>query len=618
MKQLLSQVPVKICISILLIETLLLSLMGVFYVRGFFREIDQRVEEKLALPGTLMSQRALNYDSVEDHQIIAELIQEEVLAAFVTNRQGKIFYAAEERVVGTSIERYLSPGEHHLLIIDSDAENRQITFREERGGHVRSSVSQIRNRDSLLGFLYIKINAADTETEKRNIVLLFVTGSLLTIVLTTLFEAVYIYRLVVPRIRHISTVLDDVTAGDLSTRVTHPGPEDEICTLMVLINGMLDTVSKTIDDLTTTQLALQESEERFRKLSDLLPEGVFELDIHGSFTYVNDHFCTVTGYDRDTIYREMSISDLLAAEDIERSYDNFRERLAGRLTGVSEYVARRKDGTTLPIMVNTVAIGTPDNPKGLRGIVVDLTEKNHLQQQLWQTQKMETIGRISSSIAHEFGNPLVGIHWLLEDLQKLPSLDDQNRQLIEIGLKECEKMKQHLSNFQAFAKPSSSRKTPCSINQILDDSLLFYNKRFADKKATVIKNCSTDLPNVTVIKDQIHQVFVNILMNAIDSLPETGGTITISTALHDDSVIVKIADTGRGIPEEDREHIFEPFFSTKPEIEGTGLGLYVSYLIIQNHKGEIRVDSTVGKGSTFTIKLLIETSPQPTSLHGQA
>ena len=112
MKSFLNRIPVKICLSILLIETVLLSAMGMFYVRSFNREIDQRVQEKLALPGILMSQRALNYDSVNNHHIIAELVQETIVDAFITKNNGEIFYAADERMLGKPLEQFLAPEEH--------------------------------------------------------------------------------------------------------------------------------------------------------------------------------------------------------------------------------------------------------------------------------------------------------------------------------------------------------------------------------------------------------------------------------------------------------------------------------------------------------------------------
>lgn len=599
-------------------------MMGIFYIKSFNREIDQRVQEKLALPGILMSQRALNYDSVRNDQIIGELIQESVVETFITKNNGEIFYAADDLMLGKPIEQFLSPEEHlqiikddlgkqqinfekHLLVINDGVRNQQIAFTTSDGDHFRSSLSQIRFEDRVLGYLYIKIDATNIGQEKRNVFLLFLLGSLLAIFLTTLIEAFYIHHLFVPRIRAISSVLRKTEKGELSARVSLFGSEDEFHALIHLINRMLNTVSETINSLTDTQLALKASEERFRELSDLLPEGVFELDLHGSFTYVNLQLCKEFQYSREDFYQKLHFTDLLIENDFQRSSENFKERLKGQLNVFSEYNARRKDGTVLPVMVNAVSIGQQGQAKGIRGIVVNLTEKNRILKQLWQNQKMESIGRLSASVAHEFGNPLVGINWLLMDIQSIPNLDESKKELISLGLNECRKMQNLITNFQAFVQPSTDEKKDYDINRIFDDILLLYKKYIADKNVDIEFNSQKDLPQVRIVKDQIHQVLVNILINALDSLNDNKRKITITTRQKDNQVLAIIEDKGRGITAENLEHIFEPFFSTKPEVEGTGLGLYISYMIIKKHNGEILVESEKGIGSIFTIKLPVET-----------
>ena len=599
-------------------------MMGLFYVRSFNREIDQRVQEKLTLPGILMSQRALNYDSVNNFQIIEELVQETVVETFITKKNGEIFYAADDLMLDKPIEQFLAPAEHlkiinnsigdqqitfdtHSQVINDGVRNQQLTFKTSEGNHFRSSLSQIRFDDRVLGYLYIKIDATEIIQEKRNIFLLFLLGSLLAIFLTTLIEAFYIHRLFVPRIHAISTVLRKAEKGDLSAQVSLIGSDDELHALIHLINSMLNTVSETINTLTDTQEALKASEERFRELSDLLPEGVFELDLHGSFTYVNLQLCKESQYSRDELCQKLHFTDLLIEEDRQRSSENFKDRMEGRLNIFSEYTARRKDGTVFPVMVNTAPIGQQSQSRGLRGIFVNLTEKNRILKQLWQTQKMESIGRLSASVAHEFGNPLVGIYWLLMDIQSIPNLDESKKELIAVGLNECQKMKNLITNFQAFVQPSSDAKIDCDINRMVDDILLLYNKYIENKKVDIEINCQQNLPRLRIVKDQIHQVLVNLLMNALDSMHDNNRKITITTRHKDNQVLAIIEDTGRGIARDNLEHIFEPFFSTKPEVEGTGLGLYVSYMIIKKHDGEIQVESEIGKGSIFTISIPVET-----------
>jgi signal transduction histidine kinase len=122
----------------------------------------------------------------------------------------------------------------------------------------------------------------------------------------------------------------------------------------------------------------------------------------------------------------------------------------------------------------------------------------------------------------------------------------------------------------------------------------------------VVLNYAENLPQIMAVSDQIKQVFLNLLTNAVDACHKGGGVITISTWQENDRVAVSIKDNGVGIKPEEMEHIFRPFFTTKPEVKGTGLGLSVSYGIIKNHHGEFRVDSQPGKGATFTVLLPIK------------
>ena len=600
------RIAVKICVSILIIETIVLILLGVFYVRKFNREIDQRVHDKLILPGILMSQRALNYDSVNDYKVINDLIQEDILLAFIARESGDIYYAADDRLIGEKIDKVLTPEEHQKLIADRRFWYNPSFFKTKNGVYFLSVLSPILHGERVLGHLYIRVDAENIEREKRQVALIFVFGSLLAIVVTSLVEAVFIHQLFVPRIRNISKVLQMVQQGDLSQRVTDCMPEDELYKLINLVNNMLNHVSTTIYALTDTQRALAASEERFRDLADMLPEGVFEIDRTGYFTYVNFQLCKISQYSREELYDRVHYEDLLVEEHTQEAVLIFKELLNGGNTESREFVLRCKDGSLLPAMINASPIDQHGETRGLRGIVVDLTEQNRLQRELLQAQKMESIGRLSASVAHEFGNPLIGLHYMLENLQLIPNLDESQKKLLLLGLSECKRLDHLIKNFQSFAKPSVEKKSIIDINLVIDDVLLLYKKYLVDKRVDVTENFQRNLPGILAVKDQIHQVIVNILMNAVDSLDEENREIVITTLYREKQVLIIIKDKGCGIAEENVNRIFEPFYSSKAEVEGTGLGLYVSYLIIKNHQGDVQVESARGEGSSFTIKLPAE------------
>jgi signal transduction histidine kinase len=154
-----------------------------------------------------------------------------------------------------------------------------------------------------------------------------------------------------------------------------------------------------------------------------------------------------------------------------------------------------------------------------------------------------------------------------------------------------------------FYRPSSGKAVLVEL-QLLIENILVFQKSFLDsKKVAVVREFCPDLPPVHAVPDQIKQVLVNLLLNGVEAMEETGGTVTIRTGTDGRTVRVSVHDTGRGIPAGDMEKIFLPFFTTKPEVDGTGLGLSVSYGIIKNHGGEITVTSEPGQGTTFTLVL---------------
>jgi signal transduction histidine kinase len=233
------------------------------------------------------------------------------------------------------------------------------------------------------------------------------------------------------------------------------------------------------------------------------------------------------------------------------------------------------------------------------------------QLQLLQSEKQAALGRLSASIAHEFGNPLIGIQYLFKDIIDRFELSEDDRKLIEIGLKESRRMKSMIQDMQQLNRPSSGKKTVFDPHKTLDNILLFQKKNLTSNNIGAICKYGKNVGKIHAVEDQITQVLVNITLNAVDAMKENGGTLTILTGEDDGSLNIVIMDTGKGISEEDQKNIFEPFFSTKTDVEGTGLGLPVSYSIIKEHGGDISFVSSPGKGSQFHIRLPLEQQAMP-------
>jgi len=236
-------------------------------------------------------------------------------------------------------------------------------------------------------------------------------------------------------------------------------------------------------------------------------------------------------------------------------------------------------------------------------------ELQETQKQVLHAEKLSAIGKLSASIAHEFNNPLQGILSILKGLKKRAVLEEEDRILLDAAINESDRIKALIRQLQDFNRPSSDRKAPMDVHQSLSAMLLLHKSDFQGKRIRVTLDYAERLPHILAVPDQIKQVFLNLLANAADACPPTGGMIAVATGVIGGRVAVSVTDNGTGIAPEHIELIFQPFFTTKPEVKGTGLGLSVSYGIVKNHQGEIRVVSRPGEGATFTVLLPIGDGP---------
>jgi len=184
-----------------------------------------------------------------------------------------------------------------------------------------------------------------------------------------------------------------------------------------------------------------------------------------------------------------------------------------------------------------------------------------------------------------------------------PGLDHEDLKLLELGMVECRRMQKMLKDLSQLNRPTTGRKRPASIHRIMDNVLFFQTKQLKLRRMAVIKNYAPDLPEVMVIGDQISRALLNLTINAVDGASPGGGTITITTWRNGQKLFLSIMDTGKGIDRRIQGNIFEPFFSTKREEDGTGLGLSTSYSIVRRHGGELTFVSKPEEETTFTLSL---------------
>jgi len=279
----------------------------------------------------------------------------------------------------------------------------------------------------------------------------------------------------------------------------------------------------------------------------------------------------------------------------------------------------REDGKSLEGHLSAAMIYDDDgNEVATIGSFVDLTERlemeralSRTQEQLLHSEKLAAMGRLTSQIAHELNNPLFGIMNTLELMKTEIPPENKRRKLLDMSLAEIERLADMLKKMLSFSKPEQEVKKSVNLNTILDEVLMLHAKQLQENDVKIKTNFFEALDAVYASTNQLRQVFLNMISNARDAMPD-GGTLSVSTANVNGFSHVLFSDTGVGISEENIGRIFDSFFTTKDSVKGVGLGLSVCYGFIKDHGGDITVESSKGEGTTFTISLPVDqTESQP-------
>lgn len=229
-------------------------------------------------------------------------------------------------------------------------------------------------------------------------------------------------------------------------------------------------------------------------------------------------------------------------------------------------------------------------------------DRTRLQEQLRHADRLATIGQLSAGVAHELNEPIGSILGFAQLIKKYPELSEQMKQDIEKIMKASLHAREVVKKLMIFARQMPPQKTQVNLNRIVDEGLYFLESRCAKEGIEVRRSLAADLPEVIADPAQMTQVLVNIVVNAIQAMPN-GGVLTIKTETAGKDVVLSVEDTGVGMNEKVKQQIFIPFFTTKDVGQGTGLGLSVVHGIIVSHRGSIHFESEIGRGTKFEINL---------------
>ena len=238
----------------------------------------------------------------------------------------------------------------------------------------------------------------------------------------------------------------------------------------------------------------------------------------------------------------------------------------------------------------------------------ELAEKDddvrRMSSELWQMAELATIGELAASIAHELNNPLATVILAIGSLSMELPPGDPKRQSLEVIAREIGRMRNLIANLPQFGRSSQSKKSILDVREEIERTidLIHYDPR--KHPIVVVQEFASNVPPVRADRQQLQQLFLNLFINAKDAMPQGGRlTVRVETSLALKQIIVEVADTGVGIPPEILPRVLEPFFTTKPEGKGAGLGLAICRRIVQEHHGTLNITSEVGTGTTVRIML---------------
>jgi len=445
----------------------------------------------------------------------------------------------------------------------------------------------------------------------------YLRESWLVISLTVIFVVMAAYSLSNSIVRPLLSLTEgtrEMIRGNLSAKVDVRS-YDEVGVLAGSFNTMVEELDNRRRRLLKTLQALRQSRKviiRERNFKDTVFEnietGILTFDYHCTVTSVNGPACKILGIKRPE--SDCDWQQLLA------DWPELRKVLGNWFVAPDQelhlkdpyrlYVPIERDGRSLTYRMALFPLSFRKQAGWLLTIE-DLTERVNMRVQMARMDRLASLGRMSAGIAHEVRNPLTGVSLLLDELHDRLLGQEVDQQLIRRALEEIERLEALVNELLRFASMPAPQLTYGSISDVLLDSLFLVRKQCNRSNIRIIEQIGKELPSIRMDADRLKQVFLNLLNNAIDAMPE-GGVMTVSAELDEGWVCVAVADSGCGIAPELIPLIFEPFYTSKGQ--GTGLGLAISYNIISDHGGEIDVESQPGEGTVIQVRLPLENPSQ--------
>lgn len=392
-----------------------------------------------------------------------------------------------------------------------------------------------------------------------------------------------------------------IRTGDLDFRVE--GLKDELGELAGSFNDMAVSLKKQL-------VRIEESEKRYRMLFEKAGDAIFIIDAEGEnkgrIIEANKAVEEMHGYTIDEILT-MKMTDFDAPGATQNSTELMKLILQGEQIK-TEIEHLKKDGTVFPVEISAGLLEIGDH-KYVLAFDRDITDRKRSEDALQRTEQIKVCGEMAVGMAHEIKNPLAGIKVSIEVLLDELNLADSDREVLVKVISEIKRLELLIKALLNFAKPPKPQFSLVDVQGILDTVTSFSLKTPSFSPIMVLKDYDEHLPRIMADPMQLQQVFMNLILNAVEAMPG-GGALTLKTSLEKSSheLQIMISDTGKGIEDEEKGKIFQPFFTTKSK--GTGLGLAITKRLIEQHGGSIIAEKNHPTGTTFRISFPLRHSKE--------
>lgn len=389
--------------------------------------------------------------------------------------------------------------------------------------------------------------------------------------------------------------------------VTYEGEINGICYIVYLRpvkrGGKVVEVIGSCVDITESKILekrLRENKYRYRLIAENVQDLIGLLDANGIIHYASPSHEKVLGFPPE-VYEGNSALDMVHPDDIPYIKKQYAKMVESKTPRTVEFRYKHANGDW--IYMESIRAPILDEKKEIKHFVVvarDISERKKAEELLRKTEKLSVVGQLSAGVAHEIRNPLTSIKGFIQLLQ-----EEVNKSLYtDVILSEIDMLEDIVKRFLALSKTQPFHKEKVDVKNLLEQVVRLFDSQAILKDIEIVQEPFFGFPSIYCDKNQIKQVFINILQNAVEAMPN-GGMIKIQTLCeHSDSIKFRFIDQGCGISEERIKKIGEPFFSNKEK--GTGLGLMMSYKIIQEHSGTINIKSEINKGTAVEVILPID------------